>query len=197
MTMISVFRIENKFGQGMYRCRGPRISSAMDYQESEQCHPYASQEIFEFLENCSEPTNYLFGFPSVELMCKWIQKKSIAEHLDKSGFTFCEFLIDERYVIADEAQLIFNKEHAEIISSIFVVDAWEGHKGNPQYTRKSNIVELFERLKNLSLLENSEDMFWSMVGFSPIKITANEMFKEPKTFDVRKPKPYYRVKERY
>lgn len=95
MNTITVYRIENKAGQGFYNCSGSDITHCPTYRQDHEKHPPASREIMKTLRDKGWPTNMIFGFESLEKLKTWVHREDWAQFLDENGFDICGFKVCE------------------------------------------------------------------------------------------------------
>lgn len=123
MNTITVYRIENKAGQGFYNCTGNDITHCPTYKVDEH-HPRASDVIMSNLREKGWPSNMIFGFESLEKLKTWVHREDWAQFLDENGFDICGFKISERHVLKDEVQVVFDRHEAEIFLCDSVHTVW-------------------------------------------------------------------------
>lgn len=124
MNTITVYRIENKAGQGFYNCSGKDITLCPTYKQDHEKHPPASREILRTLQKKGWPTNMIFGFESLEKLKTWVHREEWTEFLDENGFDICGFTISEEHVLKDETQVVFDRHEAEIFLCDSVHALW-------------------------------------------------------------------------
>lgn len=123
MNTITVYRIENKAGQGFYNCSGSDITHCPTYSPDER-HPPINRVILDTLRENGWPRNMIFGFESLEKLKTWVHREDWAQFLDENGFDICGFKINKQHVLKDEVQVVFNRHEAEIFLCDSVHAVW-------------------------------------------------------------------------
>lgn len=123
MNLITVYRIENKAGQGFYNCNGSAITDCPTYKVDKH-HPRASEVIMRTLCEKGWPSNMIFGFESLEKLKTWVHREDWVQFLDENGFDVCGFKIREHHVMKDDVQVVFNRHEAEIFLCDSVHAVW-------------------------------------------------------------------------
>lgn len=124
MNTITVYRIENKAGQGFYNCSGSDITHCPTYREDHEKHPPAGREIMKTLRDKGWPRNMIFGFESLEKLKTWVHREDWVQFLDENGFDVCGFKISEQHVLKDDVQVVFDRHEAEIFLCDSVHAVW-------------------------------------------------------------------------
>jgi len=122
-----IYRVENEFGEGMYRAhKGPNIYEFPPQEEitlflSDVCaHPTPEEDrklmsaIWPHgtVETFGHYTNVVFGFQSLNKLKKWLSCKVVVKALDNHGFEIVAYI---GIVYHGSTQSIIEVDSAEII----------------------------------------------------------------------------------
>jgi len=111
---MKIYRVEDADCEGMYRRADEKENTLIN---DEQCgrynHPTPTRDL-QLKYSCGDrvdlndlPTDYLFGFNSIEQAKAWITEDRWIRDLHTRGFHLVEIEIPSRYVYIGDTQLIF------------------------------------------------------------------------------------------
>ena len=113
-----IFRVENNDKQGMYTANGPSFWTLTEGEASD-VHPMPFQDS-RLVDACEGigldagclPSDYRFGFRSIQQMRQWLYQDHWLQYLHDNGFHLSEYSVAEDHYAIGHTQAVFSTEHA-------------------------------------------------------------------------------------
>ena len=125
---IKIFRLEDQFGDGIYRSTDPRLDDVTSHIEhSNVTHPLPHEDrllltnakLKNIISHVQHPTKlgwllhnggYFYGFSSEEQFRSWFPDDQYLEYLHNNGCKLCIYHINPRDAINGDTQVAFKLE---------------------------------------------------------------------------------------
>lgn len=135
-----VYRVEhNESGLGPYRLYGLYECAVLKrYHTKSMGRGPLEHKKWDRLKETEKFAGYYFGFSSLACLLLWFE--GCIEDLAAAGCIIRVYNADKRYVIQDFNQLVFNKDKAEVVQTLYLIETAKKVYGPIDNPRMSRII---------------------------------------------------------